>query len=182
MEEAELQTTQTMDGEMLAIQATRDGLVIGFAPLATSTTLRATEVVVNAMCRKVDVVCGCCQCLTFSRLRWRLAVRMWRASLCVAIQLSQLWQSKARQWHGWLQPRRSVCFSVHFLDVLFTFSNMKPGDWMCTCGEHVFAYKDACRKCKAPKPQPAASFQQQNVGHKGNVRPGDWQCEWYASS
>ena len=31
-------------------------------------------------------------------------------------------------------------------------ANFKPGDWMCECGDHVFAKKTACFKCGAPKP------------------------------
>jgi len=60
---------------------------------------------------------------------------------------------------------------------------MFPGDWVCTCGEHVFAKNDACRKCGALKPQPASgSYQsQQQLGGRPQqaqqVRPGDWECE-----
>jgi len=53
---------------------------------------------------------------------------------------------------------------------------MKPGDWLCTCGEHVFGTKDACRKCGALKPQPSQAFlnsQSQSV----DTRPPDWPCE-----
>ena len=31
-------------------------------------------------------------------------------------------------------------------------ANFKPGDWMCECGDHVFAKKSACFKCGTPKP------------------------------
>lgn len=31
-------------------------------------------------------------------------------------------------------------------------ANFKPGDWMCECGDHVFAKKAACFKCGTPKP------------------------------
>jgi hypothetical protein len=29
---------------------------------------------------------------------------------------------------------------------------MRPGDWLCPCGAHVFASKRACFRCQAPKP------------------------------
>jgi hypothetical protein len=59
---------------------------------------------------------------------------------------------------------------------------MNPGDWMCTCGEHVFGTKDACRKCGAAKPQPASNFSAQGQGQNSqrggtlSSRPGDWSC------
>jgi hypothetical protein len=46
-------------------------------------------------------------------------------------------------------------------------SNMKPGDWICTCGEHVYASKGSCRGCGAAKPMPA-------VGGVAKVQ--DWFC------
>eukprot|EP01126_Amoeba_proteus_P051952 TRINITY_DN623_c0_g1_i6.p1 TRINITY_DN623_c0_g1~~TRINITY_DN623_c0_g1_i6.p1 ORF type:complete len:168 (+),score=12.25 TRINITY_DN623_c0_g1_i6:61-564(+) len=32
---------------------------------------------------------------------------------------------------------------------------LRPGDWVCTCGEMVFASRPACRRCGARKPTPA---------------------------
>jgi hypothetical protein len=63
--------------------------------------------------------------------------------------------------------------------------SLRPGDWMCTCGEHVFASKDSCRKCGAMKPVPAnpSYLAQQNqysghpTGPHSEVRPGDWRCD-----
>mmetsp|Transcript_508 Transcript_508/g.784 ORF Transcript_508/g.784 Transcript_508/m.784 type:complete len:114 (+) Transcript_508:553-894(+) len=74
--------------------------------------------------------------------------------------------------------------------------NTRPGDWACpSCGANVFASKDTCFKCQAPKPvqtynrgpgmgmpggmpgmaggmPPMAG----GMGVPGNVRPGDWTC------
>jgi len=61
-------------------------------------------------------------------------------------------------------------------------SQMKPGDWMCTCGEHVFGTKDSCRKCGAAKPQPSITYSANNpvqTPQRGvilSARPGDWSC------
>lgn len=32
---------------------------------------------------------------------------------------------------------------------------VKPGDWVCPCGEMVFASRFSCRRCGARKPTPA---------------------------
>lgn len=31
-------------------------------------------------------------------------------------------------------------------------SNFRPGDWMCSCGAHNYAYRATCNKCSNPKP------------------------------
>jgi len=30
--------------------------------------------------------------------------------------------------------------------------NVRPGDWLCPCGAHVFASRDRCFRCQGPKP------------------------------
>jgi len=51
---------------------------------------------------------------------------------------------------------------------------VRAGDWNCpACGNHNFAYRDACKQCGTPKPEglgPVAP-----VGGP-DVRPGDWTC------
>lgn len=45
-------------------------------------------------------------------------------------------------------------------------TGLKIGDWICTCGEHVFASKSSCRMCGAQKPMPALP----------TTKPPDWYC------
>lgn len=62
-------------------------------------------------------------------------------------------------------------------------NNMKKGDWMCTCGELVFASRPACRQCGAAKPTPAQGGHNEGSGNAGGGyggkfggKPGDWNC------
>lgn len=53
--------------------------------------------------------------------------------------------------------------------------DIHPGDWICpACGVNVFASKDACFKCKEPKPMPAPPIPR--IAGATDVRPGDWPC------
>lgn len=58
----------------------------------------------------------------------------------------------------------------------------RPGDWICqACGANVFASKDTCFKCQAPKPVQTYNRGGPGVigvglGSGGDVRPGDWTC------
>jgi hypothetical protein len=60
---------------------------------------------------------------------------------------------------------------------------MRPGDWVCTCGEHVFAVRDSCRNCGAQKPvSPTGSTTTgaalaQRPEREYARREGDWDCE-----
>jgi hypothetical protein len=55
---------------------------------------------------------------------------------------------------------------------------LKPGDWLCTCGEHVFGSKESCRKCGALKPKPSSNYvPTTQVPKRYDERPGDWECE-----
>lgn len=42
--------------------------------------------------------------------------------------------------------------------------NFRPGDWLCSCGAHNYASKNACHKCSTPKQQAQAGGQQQQYG------------------
>lgn len=74
---------------------------------------------------------------------------------------------------------------------------MRPGDWCCSaCGNHNFANREVCNKCKMPKmasmmggmgmfqgmtPQIMANMMpgMMNAGNAkptGAMRPGDWKC------
>lgn len=70
-------------------------------------------------------------------------------------------------------------------------NEMRPGDWVCpSCGDHVFARNDNCRRCSTPKPADGGGggyHQQQAFGGGGGgfgggastqneMRPGDWSC------
>lgn len=44
-------------------------------------------------------------------------------------------------------------------------SNFRPGDWMCSCGAHNYAYRATCNKCSNPKPE--------GVGGGGGYRGRD---------
>eukprot|EP00011_Vannellida_sp_DIVA3-517-6-12_P003589 CAMPEP_0114618150 /NCGR_PEP_ID=MMETSP0168-20121206/7558_1 /TAXON_ID=95228 ORGANISM="Vannella sp., Strain DIVA3 517/6/12" /NCGR_SAMPLE_ID=MMETSP0168 /ASSEMBLY_ACC=CAM_ASM_000044 /LENGTH=260 /DNA_ID=CAMNT_0001829295 /DNA_START=57 /DNA_END=839 /DNA_ORIENTATION=- len=48
-------------------------------------------------------------------------------------------------------------------------TNIKPGDWTCSCGEHNFASRSVCRSCNSAKPPGAGAS-------RGGFKPGDWQC------
>lgn len=51
-------------------------------------------------------------------------------------------------------------------------SVMRPGDWACpACGNHNYASRAVCNRCKAPKALDAAP-----AGGSGSMRPGDWNC------
>ena len=55
-------------------------------------------------------------------------------------------------------------------------ANFKPGDWMCECGDHVFAKKAACFKCGTPKPAwvlppPIPLVHQSNSGTSSSSQP-----------
>lgn len=65
-------------------------------------------------------------------------------------------------------------------------AGMKPGDWTCECGASVFASKDQCFKCGAPKPGGSTRGGDdgggggkdgggKDGGGKGG-KPGDWTC------
>merc|ERR1719453_244095 len=66
--------------------------------------------------------------------------------------------------------------------------NTRPGDWTCPgCNANVFASKNACFKCGAPKPMGGPPMMGGGYGGFGglprgpggggdNVRPGDWTC------
>eukprot|EP01088_Endostelium_zonatum_P017263 TRINITY_DN49_c0_g1_i1.p1 TRINITY_DN49_c0_g1~~TRINITY_DN49_c0_g1_i1.p1 ORF type:complete len:244 (+),score=99.69 TRINITY_DN49_c0_g1_i1:44-733(+) len=74
----------------------------------------------------------------------------------------------------------------------------KPGDWDCSCGDVVFAYRTACRSCGAARPDGGDDAEQSGGssgggfggGNRfggggggfgggfggGNRKPGDWDC------
>eukprot|EP01126_Amoeba_proteus_P051950 TRINITY_DN623_c0_g1_i4.p1 TRINITY_DN623_c0_g1~~TRINITY_DN623_c0_g1_i4.p1 ORF type:complete len:192 (+),score=19.88 TRINITY_DN623_c0_g1_i4:376-951(+) len=66
--------------------------------------------------------------------------------------------------------------------------NQRPGDWMCTCGELVFASREACRRCGTTKTSlglPSSSGVNgaggmiTGAGYGGQtptMQPGDWMC------
>jgi len=48
---------------------------------------------------------------------------------------------------------------------------VRPGDWTCpSCGEHVFARKDACWKCGAPKSESGQPVDGIKLGEQGSDR------------
>jgi len=48
--------------------------------------------------------------------------------------------------------------------------NFRPGDWLCTCGNHNYAIRSACGKCgKIGKVGAGPNL-------PANFRPGDWMC------
>jgi len=52
---------------------------------------------------------------------------------------------------------------------------LRPGDWVCTCGDHVFANRGACRNCGALKPvSPNAG--PVSTAREYPRREGDWDC------
>jgi hypothetical protein len=57
--------------------------------------------------------------------------------------------------------------------------DIRPGDWMCTaCGNHNFASRTACNRCKAPRPPEtftAAAGQQQQAWGQHAPAAGSWQ-------
>jgi hypothetical protein len=68
-------------------------------------------------------------------------------------------------------PARSGGFSLP--------SGMKPGDWICTCGDLVYGSRADCRQCGALKPVPAANFVPPPSRPQPAVpggRFGDWTC------
>jgi len=51
---------------------------------------------------------------------------------------------------------------------------IRPGDWTCPgCNVNVFASRNACFRCHAPKPGTSGRY---GGGMNSNVRPGDWTC------
>lgn len=56
--------------------------------------------------------------------------------------------------------------------------NRREGDWDCAkCGNHNFAYRDACKSCGAPKVQaPPPPQPMRPVQTNVHRRDGDWDC------
>jgi hypothetical protein len=63
--------------------------------------------------------------------------------------------------------------------VAFFFSRREPGDWPCQqCNEFNFKSRVACRRCSAPRNQPAQPNAAAATGTTPQVVPkqGDWTC------
>ena len=52
-------------------------------------------------------------------------------------------------------------------------SNMLCGDWICSCGEHNFAKRQRCWKCRGRKTNNVITAAPRE---KKNSKPGDWAC------
>jgi predicted RNA-binding Zn-ribbon protein involved in translation (DUF1610 family) len=51
---------------------------------------------------------------------------------------------------------------------------LRPGDWKCpNCGDHVFASRSECRKCKTLKPEPVGIVPPPPAA---SGKQGDWTC------
>uniref|UniRef100_A0A453NQ87 RanBP2-type domain-containing protein n=1 Tax=Aegilops tauschii subsp. strangulata TaxID=200361 RepID=A0A453NQ87_AEGTS len=48
-------------------------------------------------------------------------------------------------------------------------SDVRPGDWYCTCGAHNFASRSSCFKC--------AAFKEEAAGWRHGSRRGRWSCQ-----
>lgn len=58
-------------------------------------------------------------------------------------------------------------------------ANFRPGDWMCPCGNHNYASRQACGRCGQEKPADGGLShlrQQAASGLPANFRQGDWMC------
>lgn len=56
-------------------------------------------------------------------------------------------------------------------------SVVRPGDWACpACGNHNYASRTACNRCKAPRGAPGAAAAPMAGGSGSVMRPGDWAC------
>eukprot|EP01050_Picozoa_sp_SAG11_P008470 SAG11_NODE_749_length_7363_cov_12.270099_5_plen_669_part_01 len=52
-------------------------------------------------------------------------------------------------------------------------ANMLCGDWICSCGEHNFAKRQRCWKCRGRKTNNVITAAPRE---KKNAKPGDWTC------
>jgi len=53
-------------------------------------------------------------------------------------------------------------------------AGFRPGDWICTCGNHNYAKRDTCGRCNGSKTE---NDNTHNNNRPQNFQVGDWMCQ-----